>query len=224
MAAFIKSKNNLSIYRILLSLIVVEIAVFFLTQTYPRFGIVERMQLSTSPSFNILNLISYMFVHNNPVHLFSNITMLLAGFFLFQRSRTALFIPLFLLGGIAGGMGFAMSDIQNISLIGASNGVCAILAAATVFPGGRYSKRVIFRIIAGALFLFALLGNDKETPVLAGHLCGAASGLIASFAFYLSHKKALCIKHRQDEQKRKVLQKLRNSGFASLDEEEKAML
>lgn len=224
MAVFIKSKYNLSIYRILLSLIVVEIAVFFLTQTDPRFGIVERMQLSTSPSFNFLNLISYMFVHNNPVHLFSNITMLLAGFFLFQRSRTVLFIPLFLLGGIAGGMGFAMSDIQNTSLIGASNGIYAILAAATVFPGGRYSKRVIFRIIAGALLLFALLGNDKETPVLAGHLCGAASGLIASFALYFSHKKARCIRHRQDEQKRKVLQKLRNSGFASLDEEEKAML
>lgn len=139
-------------------------------------------------------VITYMFLHDDPMHLIGNVLWLWAfGYILQDLSGPRKVIPLFIYGGLAGGLVYvacfnlipALSASAAYShLIGASAGVMAIAIATTVTaPGYR-----IFPMINGGIPLWVLTlifvvldfamipGNNIGTHI--AHLAGAGMGYL----------------------------------------------
>lgn len=139
-------------------------------------------------------LLTYMFMHVEPMHLIGNVLWLWAfGYILQDLSGPKKIIPLFIYGGLAGGIFYVISynlipvlsgPAQFSNLLGASAGVMAVAIATTVIaPGYR-----IFPMINGGIPLwvltlifvvldFAMITGSNTGGHLA-HLAGAATGFI----------------------------------------------
>jgi membrane associated rhomboid family serine protease len=147
-------------------------------------------------------LLSFMFTHERVWHMISNMLWLWSfGFILQQLTGNRHLAPLFLYGGVWGGLFFLLAvnfvpslhnhinDIQ--ALQGAGPAILAVAVATTMIsPGFR-----IFPMLNGGIPLwvlttifaivdFAFISN-QGFGVLAAHLAGAASG-----AFYVNRLKA----------------------------------
>lgn len=204
----------------------VFILLFVLTLTSSGANICDFFQLSPAPHFHLWGLVTYMFIHTDFAHLVSNLIMLWIGFYLIHHSRRLLFVPTFLIGGLAGGIIFLIADKDGISMIGASNGIAAIIGSALFFTNGRNSNRYSYRLMAIVLLLFALTGNLKQEPVILSHLTGAASGVVFACCFNLfvkRHRRAIR-KENAAVRNPDIEEKLRNSGYNSLSEEERQKL
>lgn len=139
-------------------------------------------------------LLTYMFIHNGVFHMVGNVLWLWAfGYILQDLIGNSKLIPLFLYGGLAGGLFFIFSynvfpklvPIAHLaSLQGASAGVMAVvIATTTVAPGYR-----IFPMINGGIPLWVLtiifvVIDFAQIPVSntgghLAHLAGAATGFI----------------------------------------------
>ena len=160
----------------------------------------EILQWFTLPSnLNTLatrpwTVLTYMFLHEDPMHLIGNVLWLWAfGYILQDLTGPRKLIPLFIYGGIAGGLFYVFS--YNVipvlskaaaysNMLGASAGVMAIAIATTVLaPGYR-----IFPMINGGIPLwvltlifvvldFAMIPVSNTGGHLA-HLAGAATGFV----------------------------------------------
>ncbi|WP_162915793.1 rhomboid family intramembrane serine protease [Paraflavitalea soli] len=139
-------------------------------------------------------IFTYMFMHVEPMHLIGNVLWLWAfGYILQDLSGPRKIIPLFIYGGLAGGVFYVISynlipvlaGVAPFShLLGASAGVMAIAIATTALaPGYR-----IFPMINGGIPLwvltlifvvldFAMITGSNTGGHLA-HLAGAATGFI----------------------------------------------
>jgi len=139
-------------------------------------------------------ILTYMFMHVEPMHMIGNILWLWAfGYILQDLSGPKKIIPIFIYGGLAGGIFYVISynlipvlseASQFSNLLGASAGVMAVAIATTALaPGYR-----IFPMINGGIPLwvltlifvvldFAMITGNNTGGHLA-HLAGAATGFI----------------------------------------------
>lgn len=139
-------------------------------------------------------LVTYMFLHDEPMHLIGNVLWLWAfGYILQDLAGPRKLIPLFIYGGLVGGVFYLISfnllpvlatASKTSTLIGASAGVMAIaIATTTLSPGYR-----IFPMINGGIPLwvltllfvvldFAMVTGNNTGGHLA-HLAGALMGFI----------------------------------------------
>lgn len=146
--------------------------------------------LSTRP----WTILTYMFMHVEPMHLIGNVLWLWAfGYILQDLSGPKKIIPIFIYGGLAGGIFYVisynlipvLSEASQFShLLGASAGVMAVAIATTALaPGYR-----IFPMINGGIPLwvltlifvvldFAMITGNNTGGHLA-HLAGALTGFI----------------------------------------------
>lgn len=139
-------------------------------------------------------ILTYMFLHDNPMHLIGNVLWLWAfGYILQDLAGPRKLIPVFIYGGVVGGVFYIIG--YNVipvlvevapfhHLIGASAGVMAIAIATTALaPGYR-----IFPMINGGIPLwvltlifvvldFAMITASNTGDHLA-HLAGAATGFL----------------------------------------------
>ncbi|MDF2186863.1 rhomboid family intramembrane serine protease [Paraflavitalea sp. CAU 1676] len=139
-------------------------------------------------------LLTYMFMHEDPMHMIGNVLWLWAfGYILQDLAGPRKIIPLFIYGGLAGGIFYVISfnlipvltDVVKFSsLIGASAGVMAIAIATTAMaPGYR-----IFPMINGGIPLWVLtlifvvldfaMVTGSNTGGHLAHLAGAAIGYV----------------------------------------------
>lgn len=147
-------------------------------------------QLATRP----WTIFTYMFMHEEPMHLVGNLLWLWAfGYILQDLTGPRQIIPLFIYGGIAGGLFFVFTynvipvlvrHQLGAPLLGASAGVMAIAVGTTVLsPGYR-----IFPMINGGIPLwvltliyviidFAMIPVSNTGGHLA-HLAGAGMGFL----------------------------------------------
>lgn len=139
-------------------------------------------------------LITYMFVHIELMHLFWNmITLFWFGQILINFTDSKKIIPLYLLGGIAGGIvtillinSIPMFNIYiGLPLVGASAGVTAIIiAAATLVPNYRLNLMFVgeVKLIYLALFVIFIdvlsVASYSNVGGNLAHLGGAAMGYI----------------------------------------------
>lgn len=136
-------------------------------------------------------VLSYMFVHDDPMRMIGNVLWLWAfGYILQDLAGPRKLIPLFIYGGLAGGLLYVLSysfvpalfkTAKDLTMDGASTGVMAIaIATTTLAPGYR-----IFPMINGGLplwvltLIFAVL-DLAMLPVshISGHLAGAGVGFL----------------------------------------------
>jgi membrane associated rhomboid family serine protease len=147
-------------------------------------------------------LLSYMFTHEAVWHMISNMLWLWSfGFILQQLTGNRHLAPLFLYGGVCGGIFFLLATnlipslhnhINDIpALQGAGPAILAVAVATTMIsPGFR-----IFPMLNGGIplwvltVIFALVDfafiSNQGTGVLVAHLAGALGG-----AFYVNRLKA----------------------------------
>jgi len=139
-------------------------------------------------------LITYMFVHFELMHIFWNmITLFWFGQILSSFTDSKKIIPLYLMGGIAGGLLTVLLvnfiPVFNIyagsSLVGASAGVTAIIiASATLVPNYRMNLMFIgpVKLIYVALFVLFLdvlsVASYNNVGGNLAHLGGATMGFI----------------------------------------------
>lgn len=139
-------------------------------------------------------IFTYMFLHEEPMHLIGNVLWLWAfGYILQDLAGPRKLIPLFIYGGLAGGLFYILSfnllpvlseAAKYSTLIGASAGVMAIAIATTALaPGYR-----IFPMINGGIPLWVLtlifvildfaMVTGSNTGGHLAHLAGAAMGFV----------------------------------------------
>lgn len=160
-----------------------------------------------------LSWVTYQFSHSSWLHLFSNLIFLaVISMAVEMLAGSGTLLVVYLLGGIAGGFGFLLSQGPGtVPMVGASASISALLAfycVAEVRSRIRYFYFVspmpghhgfiyLPTLLIIPLFLLVDLANLWSTPeglgsgvAYAAHLGGTVFGLIAGFAYRLSTKPA----------------------------------
>lgn len=142
-------------------------------------------------------IITHMFAHDNIWRVFSNMLWLWCfGYIMQDLTGNKKIVPIFIYGGIAGGIAFMLAynfvpslqaQLPYASAIGASAGVMAV-AIATTMVSPQYK---IFPMIAGGIPLWVLTAlyviSDLATVSVSdtGNLIAHLAGAIAGFLFIL---------------------------------------
>lgn len=188
------------------ALILVNVLVFAFTSQYglvAKKEVVEGFGLSGVNS-GPLNWLTSMFLHGDIFHLLGNMWFLyLLGFAVEGRLRTAKFLILYFVAGIAGSAAhffvFSVSE-PTIPAIGASGAIMGLLGAALfMFPFAQMAFFLWIGLIYTSVFVWPMwgvglwyLGFDLVLAIVSGgesgvahlaHLGGAAGGFLAAMAF-----------------------------------------
>ena len=139
-------------------------------------------------------ILTYMFVHDNVWKVFANMLWLWCfGYIMQDMTGNRKIVPIFIYGGLAGGVAFILaynfvpslqSQLPFASTLGASAGVMAVAVATTlVAPGYK-----IFPMIGGGIPLWVLTAlyaisdlatvSISDTGNLIAHLAGAFTGFL----------------------------------------------
>ncbi|WP_413582120.1 rhomboid family intramembrane serine protease [Bdellovibrio sp. HCB288] len=175
-----------------------------------RFGLSSSMK-------GPLAWLTYQFSHSNWLHLFSNLMFLVVmGAAVEALAGSTTMLLVYLLGGVAGGMGFLWSQgVGTVPMVGASASVSALLAFYCVAEAKARVRYLFFvspmpehygyiylpTLLIIPLFLLADLASFWATPEglgtgvayaahLGGSLFGILAGVIHRFGF-LTHPKSL---------------------------------
>jgi len=139
-------------------------------------------------------LLTHFFVHDNIWRVFSNMLWLWCfGYILQDLTGNRKIAPIFIYGGLAGGIAFMLaynfvpslqSQLPYATTVGASSGVMALAIATTLLS----PKYKIFPLIAGGIPLWALTAlyvitdlatvSISDTGNLVAHLAGALTGFL----------------------------------------------
>ena len=139
-------------------------------------------------------IITHMFVHDNIWRVFSNMLWLWCfGYIMQELTGNKKIVPIFIYGGLAGGIAFMLAynfvpslqaQLPYASAVGASAGVMAV-AIATAMISPQYK---IFPMIAGGIPLWVLTAlylisdlatvSVSDTGNLIAHLTGAITGFL----------------------------------------------
>jgi membrane associated rhomboid family serine protease len=139
-------------------------------------------------------IITHMFVHDNIWKVFSNMLWLWCfGYIMQDLTGNKKIIPIFIYGGLAGGIAFMLAynfipalhdQLPYATALGASAGVMAVAIATTLVS----PKYKIFPMIAGGIPLWALTAlyvisdlatvSISDTGNLLAHLAGAFTGFL----------------------------------------------
>jgi membrane associated rhomboid family serine protease len=232
-------------------ILIVNIAVFVLTMIpglggwiYALFSVFPD---TYSNAIQVWRLITYQFLHGDPLHIFFNMLVLyyigpmMEGFW-----GTRTYLRFYLISGAAGGIVYTLLVLSHIlppiQLVGASGAIYGLIAAYVVlYPNStiyvffilpmRAMTLLIVTIVLSVLFFMAGQNAGGE----AAHLTGIAVGV---FYVYVRprmiqmrmtrskgawHKK---IQERQDflAQVDRILEKVHQTGIGSLTRREKEIL
>ncbi len=139
-------------------------------------------------------LLSYMFVHDNVWKVFANMLWLWCfGYIMQSMTGNKKLVPIFIYGGLAGGVAFMLAynyvpslqaQLPYAATVGASAGVMAVATATTLLSPG-YK---LFPMIGGGIPLWVLTAlylisdlatvSISDTGNLVAHLAGAFTGFL----------------------------------------------
>jgi membrane associated rhomboid family serine protease len=134
-------------------LILINTAFFLAEELYEHFyssSLVPEMALTKSGLIggDWWQLISYAFLHGNMLHLGVNmVALLFTGPVMEELLGGACYLSLFFGGAIAGGLLQTLASHNDVPLIGASAGICALLVGfATLLPRLQITALIFFII------------------------------------------------------------------------------
>lgn len=172
-----------------------------------RFGLSSGMQ-------GPLAWMTYQFSHSNWLHLLSNLVFLVViGAAVEAIAGSGLLVLIYMLGGVAGGLGFLLSDVHGtVPMVGASASISALLAFycvaemrrrvrflyfASPLPG-HYGAIFLPTLLIIPLFLIVDLANLWATPeglgggvAYAAHLGGSLCGVLLGLAYRWKSQRVL---------------------------------
>jgi len=139
--------------------------------------------------FGVWELITYQFLHQGPMHLFSNMLGLyFIGPDVERGLGTNRFFTLYFLSGILGGLGWSLLAPAWHNCVGASGAVFGVLGAyAALYPNReliliifpfRPIKAWVFVLVLGGYELLHTLGGPGGAVANSAHLGGAIAGYV----------------------------------------------
>lgn len=143
-------------------------------------------------------LITYLFVHGSPAHIFLN---MLGLYFMGPETERAIgsrhFLILYFLSGILGGIGWLfISDAPWAVCIGASGAIFGVIGAfAALFPQRPITLLVLFvlpvtmkawmlAVSLAVVELVFLLSSPQQGIAYAAHLAGGVAGYVYALALF----------------------------------------
>ena len=124
-------------------------------------------------------LITFMFIHADIVHLFGNLLFLLIfGLRAEEMFSLPEYLGVYFLGGLAGNLLYLLFGPLGVPAVGASGAIFAIFAAAVMYDR-RSIKQSIVGAVIFAFFLFFI--NIGANTNLLAHFGGLAAGLILGY-------------------------------------------
>jgi rhomboid protease GluP len=131
--------------------------------------------------------VTHALLHGGLLHLGMNAAVLLGlGRLIGDRYGAGAILPLFLLSAIAGGAVFALLNVSDIPMVGASGAVFGFLGVWTAWDWQRHrahgvsTRPVVLRVVAllliNVLFFFGLGGMIAWEAHLGGYVAGLAFG------------------------------------------------
>lgn len=168
--------------------------------------------------------LTYMFSHASLIHFVVNIAVLIvAGCKLESSAGSVATLVVYLGGGLAGGLAFVIAcswaGVAEASLTGASAATLALCAAALcTIPGIIQKLKQTPAAAAGValsvvIVMWGMIGDNPGGSL--AHLAGIAAGIAG----------ALFLRRRREEfDNTAVINKAQQSGYASLNAEERARL
>ena len=231
-------------------LLIINVAIYFLQALGADNLLMVAFSLypaSLSLALQLWRLVTYQFLHGSILHILFN---MLGLFFLgptLERNWSGKRFLIFYLGcGVAGGLFYiflvAVNFLPALPMIGASGAILGMLAACAIlfphfvvfiflFPVPIRVAAIAFTVI----YLIAVITRGANAGGDAAHLAGMAAGAIYVFSqdwrdklrfkikSDLWHKKITNQQNLQVEVDR-ILQKVHDSGIASLTPKEKKLL
>jgi len=231
-------------------LLIINVAIYFLQALGADNLLMVSFSLypaSLSLALQLWRLVTYQFLHGSILHILFN---MLGLFFLgptLERNWSGKRFLIFYLGcGVAGGLFYiflvAVNFLPALPMIGASGAILGMLAACAIlfphfvvfiflFPVPIRVAAIAFTVI----YLIAVITRGANAGGDAAHLAGMAAGAIYVFSqdwrdklrfkikSDLWHKKITNQQNLQVEVDR-ILQKVHDSGIASLTPKEKKLL
>ena len=240
MALFSTDFKTISLKQVIGLIVAVNLAVFIFLNIAARFLTdtqwTDELFLDSDVPFHLWSLATYSFCHISFSHMIVNMTVLiLAGFIIETKSIKKLtaknVAAIYLASALGGGIAFLVSSHHSNVLIGASAAVMGLAGALAVacyktsvtlpFPGRINLMTLIFILLAWVLI--ATSTTSPETTIV--HSAGLATGiltfaLLSLFQRYKSYHSRSC---EQSNFERLNL-KVRTSGYASLNDEERYLL
>jgi rhomboid protease GluP len=134
-----------------------------------------------------LMFVTHAFLHGNFLHMVMNMTILLAmGRFVEEAYTPRVILPLFFLGAIGGGAGYALLSTSPYPMVGASGAVFAFLGLWVVWDwrqhrrAGASLRPIVMRVLVlvglNVVFFFGLGGTLAWQAHLGGFLTGLLIG------------------------------------------------
>jgi membrane associated rhomboid family serine protease len=191
-----------------LLLITIQVVYFFFQASQADFynQVVQYFQMPaqlTKLSERPWTVLTFMFSHTGVVHILSNMIWLWAfGFILQELTGNKKLIPIYIYGGLAGGLAFILANylipplkpfIADASLIGANASTMAIAVATTVLaPNYRFFRNLNGGIPIWVLTLIYILIDFAGVASLsAGFSLAHISGGLAGFLFIFLLRKEI---------------------------------
>jgi membrane associated rhomboid family serine protease len=193
----------------------------------------------------VWQLITYLFVHGSPAHIFLN---MLGLYFMGPETERAIgsrhFLLLYFLSGILGGIGWLfISDAPWAVCIGASGALFGVIGAfAALFPQRPVTLLVLFvlpvsmkawmlAVSLAVVELVFLLSSPQQGIAYAAHLAGGVAGYVYALALFrgLGGVSRAWRNWRRDApasqvELDRILDKIAREGIHSLSRQERKVL
>lgn len=194
---------------------------------------------------SIWQLVTYLFVHGSPAHIFLN---MLGLYFMGPETERAIgsrhFLILYFLSGILGGIGWLfISDAPWAVCIGASGAIFGVIGAFTaLFPQRPITLLVFFvlpvtmkawvlAVSLAVVELVFMLGTPQQGIAYAAHLAGGVAGYVYALALFrgLGGVMRAWKNWRREEpvsqvELDRILDKIAKEGIHSLSRQERKVL
>ena len=193
----------------------------------------------------VWQLVTYLFVHGSPMHIFLN---MLGLYFMGPETERAIgsrhFLILYFVSGILGGIGWMfISDTPWAVCIGASGALFGVIGAfAALFPHRPVTLLVLFvlpvtmkawmlAVVLGIAELAFLLGTPLHGIAYAAHLAGGVAGYVYALVLFRglggagrTWRNWRRERPAQDAEVDRVLEKIAREGIHSLNRQERHVL
>jgi rhomboid protease GluP len=166
----------------------------------------------TQPVFSlqpVTMFVSHAMLHGGLLHLGMNAAVLLGlGRLIGDRYGAGAILPLFLLSAIAGGAVFALLNVSDIPMVGASGAVFGFLGVWTAWDWHRHrahgvsTRPVVMRgvvlVLINVLFFFGLGGMIAWEAHFGGYVAGLAFGAWLEREIAVGERRARADARRRD--------------------------
>ncbi|MFX1555700.1 MAG: rhomboid family intramembrane serine protease [Promethearchaeota archaeon] len=181
---FILDSNNFKKARLTFTLIVLNVVFFFVIYfNFEIFYLFVQINDRILNNFEYWRLLTAIFVHGNPLHLFSNMFgLLLFGTFVESSLPKYKYLIIFFCSGLIGNLFSLLFLPGNIISLGASGAIFGLIGTSFLMVAMQEDKSLLF---LGTLYVILFLLSSFSPGInIYAHFFGLIGGILFGYLFY----------------------------------------